>query len=39
MKLPEELKKKNHVILDIKTEEDLMEMSEADKKSWACRAI
>ena len=28
----EDLKKKNHVILDIKTEEDLMEMSEADKK-------
>jgi len=27
-----ELKKKNHVVLDIKTEEDLMEMSEADKK-------
>ena len=32
MELPEELKKKNHVVLDIKTEEDLMEMSEADKK-------
>ena len=32
MGLPEELKKKNHVLLDIKTEEDLMEMSEADKK-------
>lgn len=32
MELPEELKKKNHVILDIKTEEDLMEMSEQDKK-------
>ena len=30
--LPEELKKKNHVLLDIKTEEDLMEMSEQDKK-------
>ena len=27
------LKKKNHVLLDIKTEEDLMEMSEADKKN------
>ena len=32
MELPEELKKKNHVILDIKMEEDLMEMSEQDKK-------
>ena len=32
MELPEELKKKNHVLLDIKTEEDLMEMSEQDKK-------
>ena len=32
MELPEELKKKNNVILDIKMEEDLMEMSEADKK-------
>lgn len=32
MELPEGLKKKNHVALDIKTEEDLMEMSEADKK-------
>ena len=32
LELPEELKKKNHVVLDIKTEEDLMEMSEADKK-------
>ena len=32
MELPEELKNKNHVLLDIKTEEDLMEMSEADKK-------
>ena len=32
MELPEELKKKNHVVLDIKTEEDLMEMSEEDKK-------
>ena len=27
-----ELKSKNHVVLDIKTEEDLMEMSEQDKK-------
>ena len=32
MELPEDLKKKNHVVLDIKTEEDLMEMNEADKK-------
>ena len=32
MELPEELKKKNHVVLDIKMEEDLMEMSEQDKK-------
>ena len=32
LELPEELKNKNHVVLDIKTEEDLMEMSEADKK-------
>ena len=32
MELPEELKSKNHVMLDIKTEEDLMEMSEQDKK-------
>lgn len=32
IELPEELKKKNHVALDIKTEEELMEMSEADKK-------
>ena len=37
--LPEELKKKNHVLLDIKTEEDLMEMSEQDKKNWAWRVI
>ena len=34
----EELKKKNHVILDIKTEEDLMEMSEADKKELGLRS-
>ena len=39
MELTEELKKKNHVILDIKTEEDLMEMSEEDKRSLACKAI
>ena len=39
MELPEDLKKKNHVVLDIKTEEDLMEMNEADKKSLACKAI
>ena len=39
MELPEELEKKNHVLLDIKTEEDLMEMSEADKKNWDCKAI
>ena len=32
LELPEELKNKNNVALDIKTEEDLMEMSEADKK-------
>ena len=32
LELPEDLKKKNNVLLDIKTEEDLMEMSEADKK-------
>lgn len=32
IELPEELKRRNHVILDIKTEEDLMEMSEVDKK-------
>lgn len=32
MELPEELKNKNYVVLDIKTEEDLMEMSEVDKK-------
>jgi len=34
----EELKKKNHVILDIKTEEDLMEMSEQDKKELGLRS-
>ena len=34
----EELKKKNHVVLDIKTEEDLMEMSEADKKELGLRS-
>ena len=32
IELTEELKNKNHVVLDIKTEEDLMEMSEVDKK-------
>lgn len=32
MELTEELKNKNHVVLDIKTEEDLMEMGEGDKK-------
>lgn len=32
IELTEELKNKNHVLLDIKTEEDLMEMSERDKK-------
>ena len=37
MELPEELKNKNHVILDIKTEEDLMEMSEEDKKGTGIR--
>ncbi len=30
--ISEELKKENHVVLDIKTEEDLLEMSEEDKK-------
>ena len=30
--ISEELKKENHVILDIKLEEDLLEMSEEDKK-------
>ena len=39
LELPEDLKRKNHVVLDIKTEEDLMEMNEADKKSLACKAI
>ena len=34
----EELKKKNHVVLDIKTEEDLMEMSEQDKKELGLRS-
>lgn len=32
IELTEELKKKNHIILDIKTEEDLTEMGELDKK-------
>lgn len=32
IELPQELKKKNHVVLDIKTEEDMMEMSVEDKK-------
>lgn len=36
--LTEELKEKNHVILDIKTEEDLMEMSEQDKKELGLRS-
>jgi len=34
----EELKNKNHVILDIKMEEDLMEMSEQDKKELGLRS-
>ena len=38
MELSEDLKNKNHVILDIKTEEDLMEMSEADRKEWALQS-
>lgn len=31
-KIPEELAKKNHVVVDIKIEEELMEMEEKDKK-------
>ncbi|MFH0803610.1 MAG: redox-regulated ATPase YchF [Candidatus Tagabacteria bacterium] len=31
-KIPEELAKKNHVVIDIKIEEELMEMEEKDKK-------
>ncbi len=31
-KIPEELAKKNHVVVDIKIEEELMEMGEKDKK-------
>ncbi len=31
-KIPEELKKRNHVVVDIKIEEELMEMEEKDKK-------
>ncbi len=38
MELPEELKKKNNVILDIKTEEDLMEMSEQDKNELGLKS-
>jgi len=38
MDLPEELKKKNHVVLDIKTEEDLMEMSDEDKKELVLKS-
>lgn len=38
MELPEELKNKNHVVLDIKTEEDLMEMSEQDKKELSLQS-
>ena len=34
----EELKKKNHVALDIKMEEDLMEMSEEDKKELGVKS-
>ncbi|MCK6463039.1 MAG: redox-regulated ATPase YchF [Candidatus Pacebacteria bacterium] len=36
--LPEDLKNKNHVVLDIKTEEDLMEMNEQDKKELGVRS-
>jgi len=36
--ISDDLKKKNHVFLDIKTEEDLMEMSEQDKKELGAQS-
>ncbi len=36
--ISDELKKENHVVLDIKLEEDLMEMSEEDKKELGVKS-